>query len=435
MMNFTGYEKYKDSGVEWLGEIPEDWEFKRVKDVSAINPTTRSSQKFADENKIDFLPMTNVDEVKGKIKAFNQEAYGEVKNGYTKFRNNDILFAKITPCMENGNCVIVENLKYNLGFGSTEFIVFRTNRRVDRKYFHYFLRNNSFRARAEQFMVGTAGQKRISTFFLTVHEISYPPLQTQTAIAEYLDEKTAQIDKKVALLQAKKEKYRELRKTLVNEAVTKGINKTVELKDSGVEWLGKVPKHWEVKRVKDLFKLITDLAPTDNDYQLLSIYTSIGVKPREEMEQRGNKSTTTDGYWIVKKGDFIVNKLLAWMGAMALSDYDGVTSPAYDILRKKTPLIQRYYEYLFRTEMAQAEFKKNSRGIMDVRLRLYFDKFGAISVPVQSLDEQQQIVNYLDEKTSKIDEIIAAINKNIEALNEFRKTLINDAVTGKIKVV
>lgn len=256
MMDFTRYEKYKDSGVEWLGEIPEGWGFKRAKDISAINPTTRSSQKFADDNKIDFLPMTNVDEVKGKIKAFNQEAYGEIKNGYTKFKNNDILFAKITPCMENGNCVIVENLKYNLGFGSTEFIVFRTNRRVDRKYFHYFLRNNSFRTRAEQFMIGTAGQKRISTFFLTVHEISFPPLQTQTAIVEYLDEKTAQIDKKIELLQAKKEKYQELRKTLVNEAVTKGIDKTVELKDSGVEWLGKIPKHWEVKRIKEWIKSV-----------------------------------------------------------------------------------------------------------------------------------------------------------------------------------
>ena len=181
---------------------------------------------------------------------------------------------------------------------------------------------------------------------------------------------------------------------------------------------------------------MTDLAPDDNNFELLSLFASIGVKPRKDMEQRGNKSVTTDGYWMVKKGDIIVNKLLAWMGAIGLSDYDGVTSPAYDILRKSSEKVdQRFYTYLFRTEKAQAIFKKQSRGIMDVRLRLYFDKFGAISVPFPPPEEQKAIADYLDKKTAQIDQIIQTINTQIKKLKELRKTLINDVVTGKIKVI
>jgi len=199
-------------------------------------------------------------------------------------------------------------------------------------------------------------------------------------------------------------------------------------KDSEVAWLGEIPYEWEVKRVKDIFKLVTNVAPKNNNMRLLSIFASIGVKPRDEMEQKGNKSVTTDNYWIVKKGDFIVNKLLAWMGAIGLSNYNGVTSPAYDILRNKINISLKYYEYLFRMELSQAEFKRHSRGIMDVRLRLYFDKFGAISVPIQNLKTQQKIAIYLDNQTHKIDKEINLLKDKIEKYKELKQTLINETV-------
>src|SRR5690606_4317523 len=109
--------------------------------------------------------------------------------------------------------------------------------------------------------------------------------------------------------------------------------KYTEYKDSGTDWLREIPTHWDVQPTKRFFRLIAEPAPENNDYELLSVYTEIGVKPRKELEQKGNKASTTDGYWLVKKGDIVVNKLLAWMGAVGYSEYDGVTSPAYDILR------------------------------------------------------------------------------------------------------
>lgn len=211
----------KDSGIAWIGEIPAHWKVKRVKDVCAINPGTDKVAQAFSGNKIEFLPMNSIDEKVGKIKEYKLEAYENVSQGYTAFQNNDVLFAKITPCMENGNCVIAEGLKYNLGFGSTEFIVFRSHEKsLLIRYLHHFLRNERFLKKAEKFMVGTAGQKRISPSYLQVHPIALPPLAEQTAIANYLDEKTAAIDAIVANLNAQLTTFAELRKTLINDVVT-----------------------------------------------------------------------------------------------------------------------------------------------------------------------------------------------------------------------
>ena len=202
-----------------------------------------------------------------------------------------------------------------------------------------------------------------------------------------------------------------------------------EYKESGLERIGEIPAHWEMINTKYLFRLVTEPAPKNNDYELLSIYTNIGVKPRRELEERGNRATTTDGYWLVKKGDFIVNKLLAWMGAIGLSNYEGVTSPAYDILRKIRPLNERFYEYLFRCGLYFIEFKKRSRGIMEVRLRLYFDQFGQIPLVFPTVHEQTQIANFLDRKTGQIDELLRIKERKIELLQEQRTVLINQVVT------
>lgn len=138
-----------------------------------------------------------------------------------------------------------------------------------------------------------------------------------------------------------------------------------DYKNTGLQWLEEIPEHWDMIKTKRLFRLCTEKAPANHGLELLSIYTHIGVKPRKELEERGNKASSTDEYWIVKHGDIIVNKLLAWMGAVGVSHYEGVTSPAYDILRRIRPLNPDFYHYLFRTGIYLREFKSRSRGIMD----------------------------------------------------------------------
>lgn len=200
-------------------------------------------------------------------------------------------------------------------------------------------------------------------------------------------------------------------------------------KESGIDWLGEIPTEWDLLKVKNIFRLANKFSEKNNSHELLSVYTDIGVKPRKELEERGNKASTTDGYLIVGKGDIVVNKLLAWMGAIGYSNYDGVTSPAYDILKPKIPVSSVFYHFLFRTPRCISELKRNSRGIMDMRLRLYFDKFGNILVPLPSLKEQEKIVKFLKNKIDQIDQAINLKQQQIEKLNEYKQITIQNAVT------
>lgn len=210
------------------------------------------------------------------------------------------------------------------------------------------------------------------------------------------------------------------------------VNPYPHYSDFDQAWLGELPSHWQVMRTKLLFDLVTEFAPVGNSEELLSVYTAIGVKPRKELEARGNKASSTDNYWRVQKGDIIVNKLLAWMGAIGISEYNGVTSPAYDILRPKENVNPYYYNFLFRNPIASREFKRHSRGIMDMRLRLYFTRFGDIKLPLPPIEEQDKIVEYLQVKLKKIDRFIRKKKQLIKLLNEQKVAIINNAVTRGI---
>jgi type I restriction enzyme S subunit len=168
--------------------------------------------------------------------------------------------------------------------------------------------------------------------------------------------------------------------------------------------------------------------------ELLSLYTDIGVKPRKELEARGNKATTTDGYLRVRVGDMVVNKLLAWMGAIAASGYDGVTSPAYDILRPVRPVNVWYYHHLFRCGLYPPILRLYSRGIMDMRNRLYFDAFGRIPIPYPPIEHQDQIVADVQSSTTDIDKARQQSQSEIELMTDYRTTLIAEAVCGRLDV-
>lgn len=196
-----------------------------------------------------------------------------------------------------------------------------------------------------------------------------------------------------------------------------------------LKWFEYLPESWAILRTKQMFRLVIEKAPANNQMELLSVYTHIGVRPRKSLEQRGNKASTTDGYWVVKEGDIICNKLLAWMGAIGASHYQGVTSPAYDILRPIKSCNIDYYHFLFRTKKYLQQFKIRSRGIMDMRLRLYFDQFGQIPIPVPPRPEQDQIVAYLRVQDAHIARFINTKRNLIKLLTEQKLRIIDHAVT------
>lgn len=424
MSNLEKYSSYKDSGIEWLGEIPDEWEVKSLKYI--LNFTTGGTPSshvsgYYDGNE----PWVTIADINGK---YINKTHFISKSG-----------AKNTNMVLSPRGSLLYSFKLSVGqvaFTTTDLytneaiISIHPNKNIDLSFWYYAL---------PIFVIKNANTNIYGAFLLNQDLIKnsillFPPKQEQIKIAEFLDTKTEQLDKAIKQKEQLIDLLRERLQILINDAVTKGIEKTVVMKESGVEWIGKVPQHWEVKKVKNIFNLIINPAPNNNDEELLSIYTDIGVKPRKELADRGNKASTTDGYWKVRKGDFIVNKLLAWMGAIGLSNYNGVTSPAYDILRAKNPLEGIYFHELFRMKVFSEEMKKHSRGIMDMRLRLYFDKFGDIRVPLPSADEQKVIVNYITTNREKIDTAIALQEKQIEKLKEYKITLIDSLVTGKKRV-
>jgi restriction endonuclease S subunit len=249
------YPKYKDSGVEWIGTVPEHWEVKKLKYASSINPTKEIALDKESDELVTFLPMENVSE-SGTICCDSKKPISLLWTGFTCFKKNDVIIAKITPCFENGKGALLNNLDTEIGFGSTEFHVLRAVESISPAFLFYITRTYQFRTLGEAFMTGAAGQKRVPTDFIEEFFIALPSLSEQTTIAAFLDLKTAEIDSIIAKKERLIELYEEEKAAVINHAVTKGLDPDAKMKDSGIEWLGEIPEHWEVKELKYISKII-----------------------------------------------------------------------------------------------------------------------------------------------------------------------------------
>ena len=206
-----------------------------------------------------------------------------------------------------------------------------------------------------------------------------------------------------------------------------------KMRDSGIPWIGDVPEKWKVMKIGHCFRLKNEknFLP-ENKVQLLSLYTGIGVFPTnsEKAKTSGNHAQTVNGYKIVHKNDIVVNIILAWMGSIGVSDYDGVVSPAYDVYTPDlSKVIPRYAHYVFRTDGIAGECLKYGRGIMMMRWRTYSPEFKQIKIPFPSLKEQHRIADFLDSKCSEIDALIENLRARVESAKEYKKAVITEAVT------
>lgn len=212
-----------NSGVEWLGKAPKGWKVGRLKNFAKVNPIIKKHVLEKGEL-IEFIPMANVDDKKGIIESIDYRKFGEVSTGYTAFNTSDVVFAKITPCMENGNCAIIPELKHGFGFGTTEFIVFRAGREIKTEFLYFLLRSKKLRDICTAFMTGTAGQQRISSEFLANYPIALPDLQEQQEIIDFLHEKNQKIDNLIYKQKALILKLKEYRTSIISHAVTGKID-------------------------------------------------------------------------------------------------------------------------------------------------------------------------------------------------------------------
>lgn len=255
--------------------------------------------------------------------------------------------------------------------------------------------------------------------------------EEQGVIADYLDCETARLDALVAAKERVLGLLAEKRRALISQAVTRGLDPLAPLRESGIPWLGKIPAHWETRRVAWLFRERDERG--EPDLPLLEVSIKAGVVLREFSEER-IESTAADfnSYKVARQGDVVFNKMRMWQGAVGVAPQDGLVSPDYVVAAPTGPLLPEYAGLLFRTETFSAECARRSHGIVWDRLRLYWEGFREIEVPLPSTEIQADIAAFISKGTAKLDSLRSATDRTIVLLKERRAALIASAVTGQI---
>lgn len=412
------YPLYKDSGVEWLGDVPEHWELKRLKDLSKlVIDGTHFTPDYTNDG-IHFLSVNDITRKPfdlNKSKFISPNAHKElIRRCYPK--KGDILLSK------NGTIGVPFLVDFDEEISIyVSLCLIKILPKVNTKYSYYsFLASFMF----EQYNLHSKTNSVTNLHLDKLRNFLQlcPPLSEQKAIADYLDTQTAQIDRKIDLLTQKAKLYQEFKQSLINETVTRGLDKFVPMKDSGIEWLGNVPEHWEIQRLKNLSQIKTGGRDTINSIE-------DGKYPffvRSQTIERIN-SYSFDGEAILTAGDGVgVGKVFHYVNEKF--DYH---QRVYKISHFRG-LDGKFLFYYMRNHFYKEAFRLNAKATVDSLRMPMFQNFPVV---FGCKEEQKAIADYLDTKTAQIDQIIQTINAQIEKLKELRKTLINDVVTGKIKVI
>jgi len=413
---FKPYPEYEDSGIEWLGRIPADWKVRRIRFCASLNPSKREITGLPGATEVSFLPMPKVSET-GNLTLDETKPLNEVANGYTYFCNGDVLLAKITPCFENGKAAVAEGLACGVGFGSTEFHVLRPQRSCDARFLYFAVFSDPFRRIGTTHMTGAAGQQRVPEQFVLDWRQMLPGMNHQKAITDFLDRETAKIDALVEKKEQLIELLQEKRIALITHAVTKGLDSNVPLKDSGIEWLGQIPVHWEPVRIKNVADMRAGTAITSEDIDETGEYPVYGGNGL-----RGYTSSFTH------EGEYV---LVGRQGALCGNvNYASGTFWASEHAVVATPLGTVNVRWL--GEVLRS-MRLNELSVAAAQPGLAVDRILSQPIALPPVREQGAIANFLDRETSKIDALIAKVKEAIERLKEYRTALISAAVTGKIE--
>lgn len=401
----------------------------RLKDFSVLNPQYKGENTDAE---VSFVPMESLRN--GTI-DYQDIPFKEAKGKYTYFSDGDLLVAKVTPCFENGNIAIANKMKEGIGFGSSEIFVLRMDKKVLNTYMFYVTQSGKFQDGACATMCGVGGLKRISPLFMRIYELDIPSLSEQQLIVDYLDEKLSNIEKRIAILEKQRNAYARLKKSIVHQAVTRGLNPNVPLKDSGIEWIGMIPEHWEGRRLKD-FSVLNPRFTGQEKRKEVSFLPMEGLRYDSITLQSISFEEGKSKYTFFAEGDLLMAKVTPCFEngniaiATDLKEGIGFGSSEIFVLRLDRSVSSRYFFYYIQAPSFQDEACSTMCGVGGLkRISPIFMRICAVFLP--PLSEQQAIANYLDEKCAKIDAAIDNIGKQIDALKRLKRALINEVITGQ----
>jgi len=415
-LSIKSYPFYKDSGVEWLGDVPEHWGIYRAKDtVKRIGNgvTPRGGSEVYTDSGIPLLRSQNVYDDGLRIENVSfvpMKIHDEMKS--SQLKASDILI-NITGASIGRTCIVpidfgAANINQHIAF-------LRIKNWFNSSYISLFLKSYFIKnyIRIEQ---NGASKEAFNLNQIANIPLVLPPLSEQKAIALYLDNKTAQIDRKIDLLTQKAKSYADLKRSLINETVTRGRDRSVPMKDSAIEWIGEVPEHWEIKHLKSLAEIKggKDSKEVELEEGEYPIYGSGGIFGRASKYLHEKPSVLLGRKGTIDKPLFVTKPFWS-VDTMFYTEIKNGIYPKFFYYQCLTIQFGLYQYGSAVPSMAQNVLRQ-------------------ILFATPPLSEQKEIATYLDTKTAQIDQIIQTINTQIEKLKELRKTLINDVVTGKIKV-
>jgi type I restriction enzyme S subunit len=404
------------------------WELLRLKYAATINDEALSEETDPDFE-LQYVDIGNVDSA-GKMHEIATHRFETAPSRARRIvRDGDIIISTVRTYLQA--IAPIENPPDNL-IVSTGFAVVRPSRRLDSKFCKYAVREPEFLAEVERRSVGVS-YPAINASDLGDIRISIPSLAEQRAIAGFLDRETARLDALVAAKERWLELLAERSRALITRAISRGLNPSATLRDSGFAWLGRIPEHWQVERAKWLFKE-RDERTESGEGEMLTVSHITGVTLRSEKDVNMFEAETTEGYKICRKGDLAINTLWAWMGAMGISPCDGIVSPAYNVYKLGPEIISGYVDALVRMPRFAQEVIRYSKGVWSSRLRLYPEGFFEIWIPVPPLNEQREIIAHVSAETAKLDRLRRSTEQTIRLLKERRAALISAVVTGRLKV-
>ncbi|STO63233.1 type I site-specific restriction-modification system, S subunit [Haemophilus parahaemolyticus] len=424
---FKAYQEYKNSGVEWLGDVPKNWNTLSLKRITKEHSGNGFPVLLQGKNgNIPFLKVSDISQNKSIfIKEYNNSVNEatRIENKWNLVPKNSIVTAKIGEALRknnrrilsqdsiiDNNCLGIESINIDLMFNF---------------YLHLVIDFDWF---ANEGAVPSVSMNKYRNF-----KIALPNKEEQTQIATFLDQETQKIDHLISKQEKLIELLEEQRKSIISHAVTKGINPNAEMKESGVEWLGEVPEGWEMKPFYSLYQRIK--ITNKPKEMLLSIYRDYGVIPKDSRDDNHNvASEDLSPYQFVDINYLVVNKMKAWQGSLAISDYKGIISPAYFIYEPKHNYYHKYIHFLLRSIFYIQTYKNISKGIRVGQWDLDDYQFNRIKILIPPLKEQIAIVNYIEEENNKINHLIQKQTTLIKKLKEYRASIISHAVTGKIDV-
>lgn len=406
-ISFPRYEHYKEINIDWITTIPEEWEVKRIKMLYKIGRGRVISQEELEDNGL-YPVYSSQTKNKGILGYINTYDYAhELITWTTDGVNAGTVFLRKGKFNCTNVCGTLEpkDKTSNLSFIEKVLSIATL----------YYKRPD------------TNGAKIMNDEMANVYVV-FPPLPEQIAIAQFLDHKTAQIDRAIAIKEAQIKLLNERKQIMIQEAVTKGLDPSVPMKDSGIEWIGEIPAHWEIKRLGSFFSERREIV-SDIDYPPLSV-TMKGIVPQLDTAA---KSQDSNNRKLVCVGDFVINSRSDRKGSSGVSPLQGSVSLINTVL-SPNGIYSSYTNYLLKSYIFIEEYYRIGRGIVADLWTTRYSEMKNIMIAIPSLAEQTAIAQFLDHKTAQLDRGVEKIKSQVQTLKEYKTTLINEAVTGKIKV-